>query len=151
MKKLFIILSPKKARLLHYSLFFFAAALLLLTACEPEDPQVGTGTEQPPIIHVVNNCDKTIIFKVSEDKGSYINEEVQPRSKGGPYKLTDVYNNTLTHDSLEVAILTHQNEFDSVASHLIYFEHILFDPLPQHVFTVLPNYTVEYTLMMANP
>ena len=141
MKKLFII---------HYSLFFFAAALLL-AACEPEDPQVGVGTENPPVIRVVNNCDKTIIFKVSEDKGNYIYEEVQPRSKGGPWKLTDGYNNALPHEPMEVAILTHQNEFDSVESHLIYFEHILFDPLPQHVFTVLPNYTVEYTLMMANP
>ena len=142
MKKLFII---------NYSLFIIlAAALLLLTACE-KDPQVGIGTEQPPVIRVVNNCDKIAFFKVSNDKGNYIYEEVQPRSKGGPWKLTDGYNNALPHEPMEVAILIRQNEFDSVASHLIYFEHILFDPLPQHIFTVLPNYTVEYTLMMANP
>lgn len=145
---------PRRRRsIYHLALGVLMLLACTLTACE-KTPQVGVGTQEPAKVRVVNNCDKIAFFKVSDDKGSYIYEEVQPRSKGGPWKLADLCGTALIQDSLEVDILVVVPIMnDDIEPHTvpIYSELIHFDPLPQHVFTILPDYTVEYTLMMANP
>lgn len=130
---------------LHHFIII-AAALLLLSACE-KTPEVGVGTAEPVVIRVVNNCDKNATFRVGDDKGTYLSETVEPHSKGGPWKLVDDYNQAIQRDYFDVDITIHKNLFDSVQPTPTYLERIHFDPVPQHIFTINVDYTVDYTLM----
>ena len=140
------LLQPRRRRNI-YHLALCAAALLLLSACEKTPEVGGTGTTEPVVIRVVNNCDKNATFRVGDDKGTYLSEIVAPHSKGGPWKLVDVYNQAIQRDYFDVDITIHKNLFDSVQPTPTYFERIHFDPVPQHIFTINVDYTVDYTLM----
>ena len=138
---------------LHHALaaLSLSAVLLMLTACEKkQDPTVGVGTQEPAKVQGVNNSDKRVSINIYDSGGLYLNKDIEPRSKGGPWKLVDFYGTALMQDSLDVEIKLHTGIFDSVPSYVLFHERIHFDPVPQHVFTINADYTIDYSLMMVN-